>query len=119
MLKEVVFHAAGACSNEDLRPVEAVLADSDTRSPFALSRRRGIEIDAFLLAAEKMRIVRQDSEFDLAVGQVLRVCRRRRPERVGPVITRIDAFLAPKPIRYMVSQTENRLVSSAPRCDPG
>ena len=28
---------------------------------------------------------------------------------IGPVITRIDAFLAPKPIRYMVSQTENRL----------
>jgi hypothetical protein len=28
---------------------------------------------------------------------------------IGPVITRIDAFIAPKPIRYMVSQTENRL----------
>ena len=28
---------------------------------------------------------------------------------IGPVITRLDAFLAPKPIRYMVSQTENRL----------
>jgi hypothetical protein len=28
---------------------------------------------------------------------------------IGPIITRLDAFLAPKPIRYMVSQTENRL----------
>ena len=28
---------------------------------------------------------------------------------IGPVITRLNAFLAPKPIRYMVSQTTNRL----------
>ncbi len=28
---------------------------------------------------------------------------------VGPVLTRLEAFLAPKPIRYMVSQPENRL----------
>ena len=28
---------------------------------------------------------------------------------IGPVITRLDTFLSPKPIRYMVSQPENRL----------
>lgn len=28
---------------------------------------------------------------------------------IGPVLTRLDAFLAPKPIRYMVSQKENRI----------
>ena len=28
---------------------------------------------------------------------------------IGPAITRLDTFLAPKPIRYMVSQTVNRL----------
>ena len=28
---------------------------------------------------------------------------------IGPVLTRLEAFLAPKPIRYMVSQPENRL----------
>src|SRR6185369_530541 len=28
---------------------------------------------------------------------------------IGSVITRLEAFLAPKPIRYMVSQPENRL----------
>jgi Type IV secretion-system coupling protein DNA-binding domain len=28
---------------------------------------------------------------------------------IGPVITRLNDFLAPKPIRYMVSQRENRL----------
>ncbi len=28
---------------------------------------------------------------------------------IGSVITRLETFLAPKPIRYMVSQTENRL----------
>jgi hypothetical protein len=28
---------------------------------------------------------------------------------VGPVLTRLDSFLAPKPIRYMVSQPENRI----------
>jgi hypothetical protein len=28
---------------------------------------------------------------------------------IGSVLTRLDTFLAPKPIRYMVSQTENRL----------
>lgn len=28
---------------------------------------------------------------------------------IGPILTRLNAFLAPKPIRYMVSQRENRL----------
>ena len=28
---------------------------------------------------------------------------------VGPIVTRLEAFLAPRPIRYMVSQPENRL----------
>lgn len=28
---------------------------------------------------------------------------------IGPIITRLDGFLAPKPIRHMVSQKENRL----------
>lgn len=28
---------------------------------------------------------------------------------IGPVITRLESFLAPKPIRYMVSQRENKL----------
>jgi hypothetical protein len=28
---------------------------------------------------------------------------------IGPVLTRLDTFLGPKPIRYMVSQTANRL----------
>jgi hypothetical protein len=28
---------------------------------------------------------------------------------IGPVLTRLDTFLGPKPIRYMVSQAENRL----------
>jgi hypothetical protein len=28
---------------------------------------------------------------------------------IGPILTRLDTFLAPKPIRYMVSQRENRL----------
>jgi len=28
---------------------------------------------------------------------------------IGPAVTRLETFLAPKPIRYMVSQTENRL----------
>ncbi|MFA6545734.1 MAG: type IV secretion system DNA-binding domain-containing protein [Limisphaerales bacterium] len=28
---------------------------------------------------------------------------------IGPVLTRLDTFLSPKPIRYMVSQRENRL----------
>lgn len=28
---------------------------------------------------------------------------------IGPVLTRLETFLAPKPIRYMVSQSENRL----------
>jgi hypothetical protein len=28
---------------------------------------------------------------------------------IGPVMTRLETFLGPKPIRYMVSQTENRL----------
>lgn len=28
---------------------------------------------------------------------------------IGPVLTRLETFLAPKPIRYMVSQTENRI----------
>ncbi|MHB8519861.1 MAG: type IV secretory system conjugative DNA transfer family protein [Limisphaerales bacterium] len=28
---------------------------------------------------------------------------------IGPVITRLETFLSPKPIRYMVSQKENRL----------
>lgn len=28
---------------------------------------------------------------------------------IGPVLTRLETFLAPKPIRYMVSQRENRL----------
>ena len=28
---------------------------------------------------------------------------------IGPVLTRLDTFLGPKPIRYMVSQKENRL----------
>ena len=28
---------------------------------------------------------------------------------IGPVVTRLDSFLAPKPIRYMVSQKKNRL----------
>jgi hypothetical protein len=28
---------------------------------------------------------------------------------IGPVLTRLDTFLSPKPIRYMVSQTVNRL----------
>lgn len=28
---------------------------------------------------------------------------------VGPVVTRLDTFLSPKPIRYMVAQKENRL----------
>jgi len=28
---------------------------------------------------------------------------------IGPAITRLDTFLSPKPIRYMVSQPENRL----------
>jgi len=28
---------------------------------------------------------------------------------IGPVLTRLDTFLAPKPLRYMVSQRENRL----------
>jgi hypothetical protein len=28
---------------------------------------------------------------------------------IGPVLTRLETFLSPKPIRYMVSQTENRL----------
>lgn len=28
---------------------------------------------------------------------------------VGPILTRLDTFLAPKPIRHMVSQRENRL----------
>lgn len=28
---------------------------------------------------------------------------------IGPVVTRLEALLAPKPIRYMVSQSENRL----------
>lgn len=28
---------------------------------------------------------------------------------IGPVLTRLDTFLSPKPIRYMVSQKENRL----------
>jgi hypothetical protein len=28
---------------------------------------------------------------------------------VGPVLTRLDTFLAPRPIRYMVSQRENRI----------
>lgn len=28
---------------------------------------------------------------------------------IGPVITRLETFLAPKPIRYMVAQTENRI----------
>lgn len=28
---------------------------------------------------------------------------------IGPVLTRLETFLAPKPIRYMVSQPENRL----------
>jgi len=28
---------------------------------------------------------------------------------IGPVLTRLETFLAPKPIRYMVSQTVNRL----------
>ncbi len=28
---------------------------------------------------------------------------------IGPVLTRLDAFLGPKPIRYMVSQTANHL----------
>jgi len=28
---------------------------------------------------------------------------------IGPVVTRLDSFLAPKPIRFMVSQRENKL----------
>ena len=28
---------------------------------------------------------------------------------IGPILTRLEAFLAPKPIRYLVSQPENRL----------
>ena len=28
---------------------------------------------------------------------------------IGPVLTRLETFLSPKPIRYMVSQSENRL----------
>lgn len=28
---------------------------------------------------------------------------------IGPVITRLETFLSPKPIRYMVSQRENRV----------
>ena len=28
---------------------------------------------------------------------------------IGPILTRLDTFLGPKPIRYMVSQAENRL----------
>ncbi len=28
---------------------------------------------------------------------------------IGPIVTRLEAFLAPKPIRYVVSQPENRL----------
>ncbi|MBI5767655.1 MAG: type IV secretion system DNA-binding domain-containing protein [Verrucomicrobia bacterium] len=28
---------------------------------------------------------------------------------IGPVMTRLETFLSPKPVRYMVSQTENRL----------
>ncbi|HTB64167.1 MAG TPA: type IV secretion system DNA-binding domain-containing protein [Opitutales bacterium] len=28
---------------------------------------------------------------------------------IGPILTRLDTFLGPKPIRYMVSQRENRL----------
>lgn len=28
---------------------------------------------------------------------------------IGPVLTRLESFLAPKPIRYMVSQRENRI----------
>ena len=28
---------------------------------------------------------------------------------IGPILTRLEAFLSPKPIRYMVSQRENRL----------
>ena len=28
---------------------------------------------------------------------------------IGPVITRLETFLAPKPIRYMVAQSENRI----------
>lgn len=32
---------------------------------------------------------------------------------IGPILTRLETFLSPKPIRYMVSQSENRLDFSA------